>query len=89
MKQLASSYYEFLSLGLQIATTIFMPFSVPHPASYFLSRLPPIYPQMFLQVWPSGSSHEEAHLERGERRATPQSGGKKKFWKGERKEKKM
>lgn len=43
---------------------------------------------MFLQVWPSGSSHEEAHLERGERRATPQSGGKKKFWKGERKEKK-
>lgn len=34
MKQLASSYYEFLSLGLQIATTIFMPYSVPHPASY-------------------------------------------------------
>lgn len=45
--------------------------------------------QMFLQVWPSGSSHEEAHLERVERRATPQSGGKKKkFWKGERKKKK-
>lgn len=37
MKQLASSYYEFLSLGLQIATTIFM----PHPASYWLSLSPP------------------------------------------------
>lgn len=41
MKQLASSYYEFLSLGLQIATTIFMPYSVPHPASYWLSLSPP------------------------------------------------
>lgn len=45
--------------------------------------------QMFLQVWPSGSSHEEAHLERVERRATPQSGGKKKsFEKGRGRKKK-
>lgn len=46
--------------------------------------------QMFLQVWPSGSSHEEAHLERVERRATPQSGGKKKsFEKGRGRKKKV
>lgn len=40
---------------------------------------------MFLQVWPSGSSHEEAHLERGEQQ--PSNAAKGKVFKGKRKNK--
>lgn len=40
---------------------------------------------MFLQVWPSGSSHEEAHLERGEQQ--PSNAAKGKVFKGKRKKK--
>lgn len=37
---------------------------------------PPLCPQMFLQVWSSGSSHEEAHLERGQHQPSNAAKGK-------------
>lgn len=51
------------------------------PEVHFLALLltsssPPLCPQMFLQVWPSGPSHEEAHLKRGKHQPSSAAKGK-------------